>query len=491
MSEGTYPYAHGGVSVWCDQLVQGMSEHRWEAVALTVDGTEQVQWKLPANLERVVSIPLWSEGRRQRHAPRPGPMFRAALDGLLTALVAPPDPDPQRATVQRSRFLLALRGLWEYAAEGGDLARALSANAALGALQDRWGEAAEAYGAEHPALAGRPPRLTLADAAQAADLIGHMLRPLAVPPVRADVVHCAMNGLPTLVAMAAKWAHDTPMLISEHGVYLRERYLEQAAGRLPHAVAVLLLGFHRGLAGAAYHFADALAPHSEYNGRWQRRLGADPDRMWTMYNGISPERFPSAKTEPDEPTIVYVGRIDPLKDLHTLIRAFAIVRRRVPGARLRIYGAAIDTQYRDSCLALVDTLGLKDCAKLEGSAPDAVAAYHSGSVVALTSISEGFPYSVIEAMACGRTMVCTNVGGVAEAVGDAGFVVPARDHQAVAEACITLLRDPELRRRLAVQSRQRVLDRFTLAQSLEAYRGLYDRLVQPALTGRTFAGALR
>ncbi|GAA2394844.1 GT4 family glycosyltransferase PelF [Dactylosporangium salmoneum] len=492
MSEGTYPFALGGVSVWCDQLVHGLAEYHWEAVALTVDGTEQARWALPDNLDRVVSIPLWSAGgtRRRRPRARPGALFRASYDAFLTAIASPPDPDPHGATVQRSRFLLALRGLYQYAADGGDLERALLSNAALGAMQQRWWEVGEALGPDHPALAGRPRRLSLADAARAATLIGHMLRPLAVPAVRADVVHCAMNGLSALVGMAAKWAHDTPMIISEHGVYLRERYLEQIEGDLPHPVAVLLLAFQRSLAGAAYHLADALAPHSAYNRRWQLRNGADPGRMWTMYNGISPEQFPSASTEPDEPTVVFVGRIDPLKDIHTLIRSFALVRRQVPDARLRIYGHAIDLRYRDSCLALIDRLGLTGAARMEGSAPDAVAAYHSGNVVALTSISEGFPYSVIEAMACGRTMVCTNVGGVSEAVGDAGFVVPPRDDKAIADACVTLLRDPQLRGRLAARARQRVLDRFTLAQSLDAYRDLYERLVIPRLQSRP-AGGMR
>ena len=69
MSEGTYPYALGGVSLWCDQLVRGMPDYRWEMVALTVDGTEREVWKRPGNLECVRSIPMWSAapfGRRRR-----------------------------------------------------------------------------------------------------------------------------------------------------------------------------------------------------------------------------------------------------------------------------------------------------------------------------------------------------------------------------------------------------------------------------------------
>ena len=72
--------------------------------------------------------------------------------------------------------------------------------------------------------------------------------------------------------------------------------------------------------------------------------------------------------------------------------------------------------------ALIEAFGLAGSAVLEGRVDDMVEAYHSGSIVALTSISEGFPYTVVEAMASGRTVVCTNVGGVAEAVGDALLV---------------------------------------------------------------------
>ncbi|MBT8226250.1 MAG: DUF3492 domain-containing protein, partial [Dactylosporangium sp.] len=59
VSEGTYPYAMGGVSVWCEQLIRGMPDHRWDMVALTVDGAERPVFDLPDNLDHVRSIPLW------------------------------------------------------------------------------------------------------------------------------------------------------------------------------------------------------------------------------------------------------------------------------------------------------------------------------------------------------------------------------------------------------------------------------------------------
>jgi glycosyltransferase involved in cell wall biosynthesis len=102
-------------------------------------------------------------------------------------------------------------------------------------------------------------------------------------------------------------------------------------------------------------------------------------------------------------------------------------------------------------------------------------------VVALTSVSEGFPVTVIEAMACGRPMVCTNVGGVSEAVADAGIVVSPGDHLAVARACVTLLRDDELRHRMGQAARARVLRLFTLDESLASYRRVYEHLTEDPL----------
>lgn len=481
VTEGTYPYAMGGVSVWCDQLIRGIPEYRWDVVALGVNGAEREIWSRPDSLGRLRNIPLWAPDRPLRHdngRRPPGSAFRSAHEAFLTSLVTPLDPRPEQAAADRHRFVTALRGLYEYAAGGGDLGAALTSNQALTTLMDTW----------HGIRADEG--LTLADALHAAWLVEHMLRPLAARPVRADVVHASMNGLCMLVGMAAKWRNGTPVLLSEHGIYLRERYIAYLHDGATHAVKVLALSFFRSLAGAAYQIADALAPHSAYNRRWQLHNGADPERMWTMYNGVAPEEFPPALDEPAEPTVVFMGRVDPLKDLHTLLRAFALVRQRVPRARLRIFGGtpAVNAHYRDSCVRLIDELGLAGAAVLEGRVESSVDAYHAGSIVALTSISEGFPYTVVEAMACGRTVVCTNVGGVSEAVGDAGIVVAPRDVAGVADACVALLSDDARRKRLGAAARERVLAQFTLRQSLDAYRRLYERLTAPAAPADDRAG---
>ena len=130
------------------------------------------------------------------------------------------------------------------------------------------------------------------------------------------------------------------------------------------------------------------------------------------------------------PTLSWAGRVDPIKDLETLIRAFALVREELPDARLRMFGGTPGGRrgYRQRCEALAAELGRRRTrVTFEGRVEDIRDAYAAGNVVMLSSISEGFPYTLIEAMTCGRATVSTDVGGVSEAVGDTGLVVPPRE----------------------------------------------------------------
>jgi glycosyltransferase involved in cell wall biosynthesis len=113
-----------------------------------------------------------------------------------------------------------------------------------------------------------------------------------------------------------------------------------------------------------------------------------------------------------------------------------------------------------------------------------VDAYHAGHMVALTSISEGFPYTLIEAMASGKATVATDVGGVTEALGSTGLIVPSRDHGAVAQASLTLLGNAGLRDSLGRAARTRVLSQFTLESFLHVYRHIYPHVVLQGSTSR-------
>ncbi len=108
--------------------------------------------------------------------------------------------------------------------------------------------------------------------------------------------------------------------------------------------------------------------------------------------------------------------------------------------------------------------------------------FNIGDISVLSSISEGFPYTVLESMSCARPVVATDVGGVSEALEGFGIVVPPRDFEALGAAAVQLLRDDELRLELGRRAREQVLARYRTSQSVAAYRELYGRLVSPPVS---------
>jgi len=458
VTEGTYPHVRGGVSVWCDQMIRGLKAHRFHVVALSATGHEPAVYELPDNVDSLRLLPLWTAQRpiqRGRFAKRPDP---AAAITLLEAALSQ---DPGAAEA----FEAALFELFFQAHQSVSISEVLRTDAVTTALAECW----------EPFHGGLGPALKLADAMAALDLIEHALRPLSYRPPETDVTHTVSNGLAALVGLAAKWTHGTPLIIAEHGVYLRERYLALHGERLGWPVKAIVAAFTRRLCETGYRNADLITPCNEYNQRWEKRLGADPEKLRTVYNGVDPERFPQAQAEPEEPTLVFVGRIDPLKDLHTLLRGFALVLAELPNARLRIFGGPPSggEWYHEECLALVQELGIGESVVFEGQCNAVSEAYAAGHVVVLSSISEGLPFTVIEAMACGRPNVGTEVGGVGEAIGDTGLVVPPRRPAELAKACLALLTDHERRHMLGKAARERALELFTIGRAVDTFDKIY------------------
>ncbi|MDH6132819.1 glycosyltransferase involved in cell wall biosynthesis [Kitasatospora sp. MAA4] len=461
LTEGTYPHSHGGVSVWCDQLVQGMPDVEFDIIAVTGSGNEGLAWELPANVRSVTPAPLW--GPADDRKPPRGRSLKRFLDAYERFLHAILDP------VYTTHFGTELYGFADYARQG-LLSAALRSEPALKTLQHVW---TRAY---LPTAAAQP---TLHDALHATDLLEHALRPLSVEPPHDGVAHAVSGGLAALPGLIAAQQFAVPFLLTEHGIYLRERYLGYRTGPYRWPVKALLLGFYRMLAEESYSRAALVTPGNRYNRRWEERGGTPSDNIRTVYNGVDPDLFPAAGAEPATPTLSWAGRVDPIKDLETLIRAFALVRQEMPDARLRMFGGTARGAegYRDGCIALAAELGLGDSVVFEGRVEDIQDAYAAGNVVMLSSISEGFPFTLIEAMSSGRATVSTDVGGVREAVGDTGLVVPPREPAPMAQAALELLRDPERRALMGAQARLRVIEQFTLRQNIDGFRGIYTELL--------------
>jgi glycosyltransferase involved in cell wall biosynthesis len=470
VTEGTYPVHTGGVSTWCDQLLREMPEHEWTVIALTATGSDRPIWPRPQSVRSVVLHPLWGVQPSPARRPWRGPDVRVGIQSALLSLWdAALAPDGDEAVSQAEA---ALRCLVELST-GTRIASLLAAAGSPSALLTAWrNRCADLF------------PMSVAEAVVASLIVDRTLGAIDASVGDVDVVHAAGNGASALVALAAHWRHGTPMVLSEHGVYLRERYLALDDADFSWAERRAVTALVRRICEVAYRQAERVVPVSDFNSRWAHRLGVDPGRVVTVRNGVRPDLFPPIDTEPDVPTLSFVGRIDPLKDLHTLVRAFALVHAELPTARLRLFGPtpAGNEAYRDSVAELIEALGLTHAATFEGPSQGSRPAIAAGTVVVLSSISEGLPYTVIEAMMCGRATVSTDVGGVAECLdadGHAGVVVPARDPRAFAEACLDLLTDDDRRRAMGEAARRHALVHATLDRAVGMYRELYDSVREP------------
>jgi glycosyltransferase involved in cell wall biosynthesis len=285
--------------------------------------------------------------------------------------------------------------------------------------------------------------------------------------------------------VVARVERGTPLLVTEHGVYLRERYLAVSTTRLPVTQRRFLLAIAELCAAVTYAHADVLAPVCAWNTRWERRLGAGDEMLVPILNGVDVEAFTprdKPRTSPGHgrPTVVAAARIFPLKDIETMIRAAAVTRERVPDVLFLVYGSlTADPDYVARCRALIEELDLTGTFVLAGLAPEPTEIFNQGDIGVLSSVSEAFPYTVLEALACARPVAATDVGGVSEMLEGWGILVPPRDAGALGRACADLLADPQRRALLGRRGRERVLARFRSSMVVDRYAELYAEIGTP------------
>lgn len=495
VAEGSYPHYTGGVSTWCDMLVRGLPEVRFTLMSLVANPSVEPVFDLPDNVDQLITVPLWGTGdvlEIQR---------RLGLLAILRRKRSAPDPAIRREFLPLFQHFLRL--LWGVPAQPALLGQVLLGMAEYFQRRDFdqtlksppvWQcfleESARGF-RQACAAADLPANATLLDATDAMRLLYRWLTLLTIPLPEVDVVHAAAAGLCSVPGILAHQCRPTAFLLTEHGVYLRERLLALTRAEESSLFdQVFQARFAQRVTEASYHFADRIAPGSNYNHRWELRNGALAERIQTIYNGPDPEEFTPVLTPrpAGEPaTVVWLGRIDPLKDLETLLRAASIVHGEMPRVRFVLYGKAPrgNEWYYERCLKLRDALGLQHAVTFAGFVASAAAAYNEGDFILLSSISEGFPYSVVEAMMCARTVVGTDVGGVSEALAGCGLVVEPRNPEQMAAACLQLLNDPALCHELGLKARAKALERFSLQQCNAAYLATFQHLATMARTRQT------
>jgi glycosyltransferase involved in cell wall biosynthesis len=292
----------------------------------------------------------------------------------------------------------------------------------------------------------------------------------AALPVAA-VYHALSTGPASDVAAAAARRHRARLVVTEHGLAWREAMLgvgEITCGRVPPAERRPWVTSLRDAATRAYAAADSVTTVCAHNAAEQVRLGAvDPLVVPNAAPAVGPTRSGPARP----PTIGFVGRVVPIKDVATFVRAAAHASRRLPGARFVVAGpldhdAAYADEVRRAGAGVVELLG-------EVDGPATVAGL---DVLVLPSISEAQPLVVLEAMAAGTPVVATAVGGVPELLEGRGALVRPGDSAGIAEAVVRYCTDEGAWRAASIAGQDHVGRHHRRDDVIAAYRGLYERL---------------
>lgn len=323
------------------------------------------------------------------------------------------------------------------------------------------------------------------------------------PPARLN--YAALTGYAGLAASLGKMGRQTPLMLTEHGIYHRERMLEinssswiyereeegYIASDVQRGLKKVWIQIYKTLSSIAYLFSDRITTLYGENAEIQIEGGASRDHIRIIPNGIDISELSRIRVErskKDVFTVATIGRIVPIKDMKTFIRAIRQVKDEMgAGVRFLSLGSCDeDVGYCDECLALIRMLGLEDVYKFTGvvSVKDYL---QDIDIVVFTSVSEGQPISMMEAMAAGVPCVATNVGSCKQllyggneedqSLGRCGIITSVHSPHETASAVLTILNDAIMYGQMSNAARERISRYYRRDHVFELYRKEFQELL--------------
>lgn len=460
--EGCYPYVLGGVSSWTHQYIQAMEDHEFVLWCIGADSKDRDQFKyqLPQNVVEIHQVFL-NDALRAGEIEKKVSLNRKELEALQ-CLIAGEKTD------------------WEILFSMFQKKR-LSPLSVL--MSAQFLEVVQRVCRE------KYPYVAFAD-------FFHTVRSMMLPELylltqdipKADLYHATATGYSGIMGSLGKWKYQVPYVLTEHGIYTREREEEllRAKWVIP-SFRKQWIGLFYNFSDCAYTYADKVTSLFEGASRTQERLGCAADKLQVIANGVHYERFCKVPDRVSQDGWIQIGavvRLAKIKDVKTMIYAFTELKARIPKVRMFILGDVDDEEYREECIKLIEMLQVKD---IIFTGPVNVVAYmEQFDFTILTSISEGQPLSVLESFAAGRPVVTTDVGCCRELVygvgkdrlGQAGYVCPPMHREEIANAMERLCADSKMRERMGEIGKKRVAAFYTHEISMNRYRKLYEEVLQ-------------
>lgn len=309
-----------------------------------------------------------------------------------------------------------------------------------------------------------------------------------VPP-KADIYHSVSTGYAGIIGCKAVSLYpDARLLISEHGIYTREREEEIIKAKwVQNVYKTIWIDQFRKMSKCAYYFGDLVTSLFEEARSLQLNLGCPISKTVITPNGIDTEAFKDIPMkDPDDPyiNIGAVIRVTPIKDVKTMINAFYFAYKKQPRLKLWIMGPLDeDPEYVDECMELVRMLKAENI--VFTGRIDTRDYIGKMDFLILTSISEGQPLSILEGFAAKKPCIATNVGncnglihGENDSFGEAGIVVPVMNVSEIANAILKLANNPEMVKKMGENGYKRLMFRYRNAYMEETYRNIYKTLAR-------------
>lgn len=462
LAEGCYPYVAGGVSSWIQMLIQGMPEHEFVIFAIGAEQKQKGQYKyeIPSNVVKI-----------EEHF----------LDEYFQANHTR-EKNVRITKKQKQAFVNLLQG---EQTEWTELFRLFGADSRVKANEFLSSQAFMdiIFEISEKKYSHTPFKDTFWTVRS---MLAPVLNLLKCRPPEADIYHSVSTGYAGMMGALFRYFSGKPYVLTEHGIYSREREEEiLKADWVDTYYKQTWIDFFNSMCRAAYRFSDRIISLFHGARNTQIYLGADPERCSVIPNGISLERFahvPEVSLEPHPLAVGAIIRVVPIKDIKTMIQSFVLVKARRPDAVLYLIGPCDESpEYYEECQELIRTL---DCRDIQFVGRVNVAEWMERlDMVILTSISEGQPFVLLEAMAAHRPVLATNVGSCKEVIegyqdgfGPAGEVVPVMNPPQIAAGILKIGESPEKMREYARQGYARVSKYYRDTDFLDSYRKLYEEV---------------
>lgn len=489
LTEGTYPYIMGGVSTWIAQILNSMPQLRFSIlhIAASRQVPREVKYTLPPNLVAVHDVFLFDypEPRLGREVVEQEILTAGEKKALLTFYLD--------ITAGRTVETLEVSRIMRSFDTDEEFIEAMAHSASI------WEVITGLY------RETAPPGLSFLDFFWTIRaLFMPILNVMRMTIPRARIYHAACTGYAGLLGARASRETGRPLILTEHGIYARERRIELSRiDWLSNSGASRFLQMERSrnwfrewwirlfqsLARTTYDQSGRIVSLYQGNKDTQVREGARAERIDIVPNGIIVDKFmeiPRSPRQAGEPLrIGFVGRVTSIKDVKTLLRALAILSGRSVPYEARIVGPMDEEpEYTDECLELAEKLRLFDRVTFTGPNRDMVRVYSDMDVLVLTSVSEGFPFVILEANCAGVPVVSTNVGACRDIMtgmnkedlsfGPSGLVTPVGAPDETARALERYATDPGLLFRHGQAGRRRATRFYDLRRVMGQYQELYE-----------------